>query len=43
MKLDTFCHTLTDLYIVLAAHILLNISCKIITSNTNRVVTYDTS
>ena len=38
MYLDTFGHSLTHLHIMLTTHILLNISCKIIAGNTNRII-----
>ena len=43
VNLDTFCHTLADLHIVLAAHILLNIGSEVITGNTDGVVGNDTT
>ena len=42
-NLDTLSHTLTDLHIVLTVHILLNISCQIISSRTDGVVGNDTT
>ena len=43
MELNTLCHTLTDLHIVLTTHIFLNICSEVITSYTDRVITYDTT
>ena len=38
VNLDTFCHTFADLYIMLTAHVFLNISSQIITGNADRVI-----
>ena len=38
INLDTFCHTFADLYIMLTAHVFLNISSQIITGNADRVI-----
>ena len=41
--LDTLRHTLADADIVLAAHILLDVGCKVVTRNSQRTVRDDTS
>ena len=38
MNLDTLCHTLTNLYVVLTAHVLLNVGCKVVACHADRVV-----
>ena len=43
IDLNTFGHTLTDLHIVLTAHILLNVRSKVITRYADGVVGYDTT
>ena len=42
-NLDTLSHTLRYLHVVLTGHILLNISGEVVTSGTDRVITYDTT
>lgn len=41
MDLDTFCHALGNLYVVLATHVLLDIGRKVVTSNTDGVVAHN--
>ena len=43
MNLDTLSHTLGNLHVVLAAHILLDVGCQVVTGCTDRVVGYDTT
>ena len=43
MYLNPFCHTFTHFDVMLTAHILLNVSSKIVTCRTNRVITNDTT
>lgn len=43
INLNTFCHTLTHLHVMLAAHVFLNISSKIITGNADRIIRNNTS
>ena len=43
INLDTFRHTLADLHVVLAAHVLLNIGSQIVTGNTDRVIGNNTA
>ena len=43
MYLDTLCHTLTHLHVVLTSHILLDISGEVVTGDTYAVVAHDTS
>ena len=43
MYLDTLCHTLAHLHIVLAAHVFLYVGGEVVTGNTDGVVAYDTS
>jgi len=43
INFNTLGHTLADLHIVLAAHVLLNVSSQVVTGNADGVVGYDTA
>ena len=43
MYLDTLSHTLRYLDVVLAAHVLLDVGCEVVTSGTDGVVAHDTT
>ena len=43
MYLDTLSHTLRYLHVVLAAHVLLDVGCEVVTSGTDGVVAHDTT
>ena len=43
MDLDTLSHALRNLHVVLTAHILLDVGCQIVTSDTDGVIAHNTA